>query len=171
MLTFLKWLGITILVIAVAIGVFLFGMRFHDGPLAIVSGGPFTSGELTEPPADWSFLEGRDEMEFQTMSPATSRVVWLVVHDERLYLISGYMTTGFGKIWKQWPHYMEQDNRVILRIDGKLYEQQLVRMMDHPELAEILTKFGNKYGFNAPGDPTEMVRSGYAWFYEVQDRS
>jgi len=40
MLGFLKWLGIIIVVLALGIAVFLFGMRFHDGPLEIVTGGP-----------------------------------------------------------------------------------------------------------------------------------
>ena len=63
MLGFLKWLGIIIVVLALGISVFLFGMRFHDGPLEIVSGGPFKTGELAEAPDDWSFLTDRMEIE------------------------------------------------------------------------------------------------------------
>ena len=35
------------------------------------------------------------------------------------------MNTSYGGIWKQWPHYLDHDDRIILRIDGKLYEQRL----------------------------------------------
>ena len=93
-----KWLGILLLVIVAAIALFLFSMRFHDGPNAIFAGGPFKTGELTEPPENWNFLKGRPEMEFQTMDPVTSRIVWLGVLDGRLYVISGYMNTNYGKI-------------------------------------------------------------------------
>ena len=32
------------------------------------------------------------------------------------------MNTSYGGIWKQWPHYLDRDDRIILRIDGRLYE-------------------------------------------------
>ena len=123
MKTFFKWLGITSLVIVVLIAGFFISMRFHDGPRGIISGGEFQTGELTVAPDNWDFIKDRTVIEFQTMDPATSRVVWVAVDAGKLYFLSGCMTTGFGKIWKQWPHYLEADDRVILRIDGQLYEQ------------------------------------------------
>ena len=107
----LKWLGIIVASIIVLVGVLLVSARFHDGPLEIITGGPFTTGELTPAPDDWSFLIDRAQIEFQTMDPTTSRTVWLGVTDQRLFLVSGYMTTGYGAIWKQWPHYLENDDR------------------------------------------------------------
>lgn len=35
---------------------------------------------------------------------------WLAVHDDRLFLISGYMTTGYGRTWKRWPHHAAEDD-------------------------------------------------------------
>ena len=81
--------------------------------------------------------------------------------------MSGYMTTGWGKIWKQWPHCMEANNNVVLRIDGKLYEQQLIRQMENEHLPEIIAEFSRKYGISAG---PEIVESGYSWLYEVVDR-
>ena len=171
----LKWFGIVVLVLVLGVGIFFFGMRFHDGPLEIVSGGPFKSGELTEAPDDWSFLTDRMEIEFQTIEPDTSRIVWLGVFDQRLYIVSGYMNTGYGKIWKQWPHYLVADDRIILRIDGKLYNQRLARLMDHPQLLEIMTIYGKKYGAGGgPGITVEQLRAGLTsgdfWLFEVVDR-
>jgi len=175
MLGFLKWLGIVIGVLALGIAVFLYGMRFHDGPIEIITGGPFKTGELAAAPDDWSFLAGRMEIEFQIMEPESSRIVWLVVLDKRLYVISGYMNTGYGKIWKQWPHHLVADDRVILRIDGKLYEQRMVRMMEHPQLLDIMTINSNKYSGDAkPTFTAEQLDSalsaGDFWLYEVVDR-
>ncbi|XOV87633.1 MAG: hypothetical protein ACFHX7_22215 [Pseudomonadota bacterium] len=112
-MTLFKWLGILLGVILLLIVIFLVGMRFHDGPLEIISGGPFSSGEPAPTPASWDFLKDRMQIEFQTMDPATSRTVWLGVHDGRLFFISGYMTTNYGKLWKQWPHYLEADDRIL----------------------------------------------------------
>ena len=165
-------LGITLGLLVGLIGLFLSLMRFSDGPMEILTGGPFTSGELTAAPADWSFLTDRDTIEFQTMNPARSRTVWLGVHDQRLFLVSGYMNTSYGGIWKQWPHYLEGDDRVILRIDGKLYEQRLQRIMEGPEVIPVLSEFARKYFGGASGEFTAdtSVRNGDTWMYEVVDR-
>ena len=50
----------------VAIGCLLVGARFADGPIAIIAGGPFTSGEpVSGPEPDWSFVHDVREVEFQ----------------------------------------------------------------------------------------------------------
>ncbi|HIG41403.1 MAG: hypothetical protein ABGY96_02755 [bacterium] len=175
MLGFLKWVGIIVGILALSVAIFLFGMRFHDGPMEIITGGPFKTGELATAPDDWSFLTGRMEIEFQTMEPDSSRIVWLVVLDKRLYVISGYMNTGYGKIWKQWPHHLVADDRVVLRIDEKLYEQRMVRMMEHPQLLDLMTINIKKYGDGA--NPTftaeqlnDSLSAGDFWLFEVVDR-
>ncbi|MEX0965128.1 MAG: hypothetical protein WDZ52_13920 [Pseudohongiellaceae bacterium] len=165
----LKWIGIIAAVLALGIAALFTSMRFHDGPLEIFSGGPFKTGTLTEAPNDWSFLAERSTIEFQTMDPAQSRTVWLATFDQRLFIISGYMTTNYGAIWKQWPHYLEADDRVILRIDDKLYEQRLQRIMSGPEVVPVLNEFSRKYG-SGEAASADSVTSGYNWMYEVVDR-
>ncbi|MEQ8312990.1 MAG: hypothetical protein RL839_14360 [Gammaproteobacteria bacterium] len=168
----LKFMGIGAGVIVLLVAIFLFSMRFSDGPMEIFSGGPFTSGELTPAPDDWSFLTDRDTIEFQTMDPARSCTVWLGVHEGRLFLASGYMNTSYGGIWKQWPHYLANDDRVILRIDGKLHEQRLERIMEGPEVVPVLNEFARKYFGSSGGglSSDDSVRSGDTWMYEVVDR-
>ena len=165
----LQGLGIGIAVLVIVTVIVLGSMRFHDGPLEILSGGPFKSGTLTPAPDDWSFLKDRSTIEFQTMDPAQSRTVWLATHDSRLFIVSGYMTTNYGAIWKQWPHYLEADDRVILRIDGKLYEQRLERIMSGPEVVPVLNEFSRKYG-DGDAASSDAVSSGYTWMYEVVER-
>ncbi len=172
MLRFLKWLAIAIIGTALAIWIFLFAMRFSDGPVAIIPGGPFQSGEPTPIPGDWSFLRDRMEVEFQTMDPATSRTVWVGVHDSRLFLVSGYMTSWYGGIWKQWPHYMGDDARIVLRVDDSLYDLRLERIMEGPDIVPVLNVFASKYGGAEPGAVTspEGVTSGSVWMYEAVAR-
>ena len=170
---FFKWISIIIGTLAMALGLFLLSMRVSDGPREIFSGGPFTSGELAEAPENWSFLTDRGTIDFQTMDPDTSRTVWLAVHNRRLFLVSGYMNTGYGGIWKQWPHYLENDDRVILRIDGQLYEQRLQRITEGPEIVPVLDELARKYFPGATGSGISSpvsVTNGDTWMYEVVDR-
>ena len=170
---FFKWISIIIGTLVIALGLFLLSMRFSDGPREIFSGGPFTSGELDEAPENWSFLTDRGTIDFQTMDPDTSRTVWLAVHNRRLFLVSGYMNTGYGGIWKQWPHYLENDDRVILRIDGQLYEQRLQRITEGPEIVPVLDELARKYFPGATGSGISSpvsVTNGDTWMYEVVDR-
>ena len=52
----LRVIGILLASLAVLVALVLVGARFADGPLAIIAGGPFTSGELiTGAEPDWSF--------------------------------------------------------------------------------------------------------------------
>ena len=172
MKSLMKGFGLSLALLVGLTGLFLAVMRFSDGPFEIFSGGPFTSGELAAAPDDWSFLKDRETVEFQTMQPARSRTVWLGVHDQRLFLVSGYMNTGYGGIWKQWPHYLDSDDRIILRIDGKLYEQRLQRLMEGPDVVPVLSEFARKYFGGAEGDFTSnaSILSGDTWMYEVIDR-
>tara|TARA_R110002073_G_scaffold73578_2_gene179989 strand:+ start:349 stop:858 length:510 start_codon:yes stop_codon:yes gene_type:complete len=165
----LKWIGIGIAILVAVTALLLGSMRFHDGPLEILSGGPFKTGTPTTAPGDWSFLADRSTIEFQTMDPPQSRTVWLATFDRRLFIVSGYMTTNYGAIWKQWPHYLEADDRVILRIDGKLYEQRLQRIMSGSEVIPVLNEFSRKYG-DGEAASDDAVASGYTWMYEVVDR-
>lgn len=169
MKTFLKWLLTILIVLVLAIAGALFGMRYHDGPLEILSGGPFKTGELSPVPGDWSFLVDRSTIEFQTLTPARSRTVWLAVHDGRLFVVSGYMTTGYGAIWKQWPHYLQNDDRIILRIDDRLYEQRLQRVTSGPDIEPVLNELSRKYG-DGLGLGASEVTEGHTWMYEVVDR-
>lgn len=165
----LKWFGLTLLTLAIVIALFLFSARFHDGPLEIIAGGPFTTGTPAAAPSDWSFLTDRATIEFQTLDPARSRTVWLAVNNGKLFIISGYMTTGYGAIWKQWPHYLANDDRIILRIDGNLYEQRLQRIMEGPDVMPVLLEFNRKYGASEPTD-IATITEGETWMFQVVPR-
>lgn len=174
MKTAMRWLGLGLLVVGLAIGGYILGMRFADGPSGVFIGGPFKTGKISEAPDDWTFLKGRMEIEFQTMTPDSSRVVWLGVLDQRLYVVSGYMNTTIGKIWKHWPHRLSEDDRVILRIDGELYEQRLVRLMEHTRLSDLMAIYAEKYGAGLVSEGPDQLQSaltrGDFWLFEVVDR-
>jgi len=162
--------GIAALLVLLVVGLIV-GARFADGPLAIVAGGPFQTGELvTGPEPDWSFVRDLREVEFQLLDPARSRTTWILHHDGKAYIPSGYMTTWWGRIWKQWPHEAEKDPRILLRIGDALYERELVRVEDGPVVEPLLAELSRKY---AGGEeiPMEAVTSGYLWLFELAPRS
>lgn len=175
----MKWIlgilgGLLVLAVLVVAGVFT-AARFHDGPfegrLAIVAGGPFTTGEWQRGPEepDWAFLRDYVTVEFQLLEPARSRTTFVLEHDGRIFIPSGYMNSIQGKIWKHWPMEAEEDGRAILRVDGKLYERQLVRIRAGDILLPVLAELGRKYGGGAEV-PREIVASGDLWLFELQPR-
>lgn len=160
---------IAIAVIGVA-GLFVVA-RFSDGPLAIVAGGPFSTGEtVREEISDWSFVHDLREVEFQLLDPARSRTTWIVEHDGRAYIPSGYMTSWWGRLWKHWPYEAERDGRILLRIDGRIYPSRLRRVESGPRLAPVLAELSRKYAGGA-AIPVEAVESGSLWIFEVAPRS
>ncbi len=160
-------LGALVLLIALV----LIGARFADGPIAIIAGGPFTSGKLvTGPEPDWSFARDIQEVEFQLVDPPRSRTTWILEHEGRIYIPCGYMTTSWGRIWKQWPIEALEDGRAILRIGDKLYERELVRIEEGPLVTVLTAELGRKYPIAGDIGP-EAVTSGYLWLFELAPRS
>jgi hypothetical protein len=173
MLSALKWFfgivgGVILLVVVLILGTWVVA-RFSDGPIAIFPGGPLVAGELyTGPEPDWTFARDLAEMEFALVDPPQSRTIWLEVVDGKLYVVSGYMNSTIGKLWKQWPAQAEKDGRAVVRIDGKRYERQLRRLQgDTTLLNAIGAEVERKYG--APLR-AEAAASGDVWFYALEPR-
>jgi hypothetical protein len=166
---FIRWFAILIAVVVVAIGAVLVAARFHDGPLGIIAGGALVKGELvTGPEPDWAFAHDIKTVEFQLLSPARSRTTWILEHDGKIYIPCGYMRSTIGRLWKHWPIEAERDGRAILRIDGKLYPRQLVRVQDPAVIGPLTQEISRKY--EAPATP-ETVTSGSLWLFELAPRA
>ena len=50
MKTAVRWLGLSLLVVGLAIGGYILGMGFADGPSGVFIGGPFKTGKNSEAP-------------------------------------------------------------------------------------------------------------------------
>ena len=168
--------SVAIVTVLAVVGV-LAAARFHDGPfdgaLEIVSAGAFRSGELHTGPdePDWTFLRDYATVEFQLLEPERSRTTWIMEHDGRIFIVSGYMNTIAGTIWKQWPKEAERDGRAILRVDGRLYERQMVRIHEGDMVAPVLSEIGRKYMGGGADVPFEQVTSGSMWLFELRPRT
>lgn len=167
----LKWMkrilaGGALTVLVLVIGTVVTA-RFHDGPLGIVAGGAFDSGEAhAGPEPDWSFLRDRVTVEFQLLDPPRSRTTWIMEHDNRIFIVSGYMNSWYGKLWKQWPAEAEEDGRIVLRVDGTLYPLRMVRVMDGDFVRPVLDEASRKY-LGGTEIPLSEIGSGNMWMFEL----
>ena len=113
---------------------------------------------------DWSFATDVQNIEFQLLEPPRSRTVWIVVEDGKAYIPCGIPNF---RLWKQWPHEALEDGRALLRIDGKLYPRQLVKVKDMSLIASLGEKVGHKYGLS-PGDGEPDPDA--VWFFRLDPR-
>ena len=157
---------------AISLFVFLFAMGFANGPWGVVPGGSFA--ETSQPaPANWSFA-----VEFQLEEPVSSRTSWIMEHDNRIFIPSGYMNSTVGKIWKHWPAHAEKNGNALLRIDGQVFEVHMQRTKEADVLTPILSELARKYmGVVPPIDDEvlagmhQQVSSNNLWVFELVGRS
>ena len=109
MKTALKIVAGLVGLVAVVVFLTLLWAGAQDGPPApFLRGGAFTTGTLyTGPEPDWSPMRTRGEVEFQILVNDTSRITWIAEHENKIYILSGYMNTPMGTIWKHWPHQQQ----------------------------------------------------------------
>ena len=162
---------------AISLFVFLFAMSFADGPWGIVPGGSFA--ETSKPaPADWSFAKELAIVAFQLEVPVSSRASWIMEHDNRFFIPSGYMNSTVGKIWKHWPMHAEKNGDALLQIDGQVFEVRMQRNEEADVLTPILSELARKYiGVVPPIDDQvlagmhQQVSSNNLWVFELVGRS
>ncbi len=146
MLRLLRWTGVALGVVVVAILLTLLAARFHDGPIGPFTGGAFEAGEPVEAPSDWSFASDARTLELE-LPPDVGRSIttWLVVSDGRLYVPCGFAAT------KRWPHAVVRDGRVRVRVAGKIYALSAVRVEDPATLARVTPVLAAKYDLPSGG--------------------
>ncbi len=180
----LRWLGIALVALAavfVGIGVVA---RFSDGPIGPFPGGPLLTGAfVSKPDVDWSFAHGR-EIEVQLVEPPGSRITGAVAHEGQLFLVCdlgfiarrlpdttmGWMLSPIYRL-KRWHEDALRDGRAVVRIGGKRYERQAVRVTG-PELLvtlrSMVEELANQYFssplLDVPTDPKEI------WFFRMDPR-
>ena len=157
----LKWLGLVILGIAVLAVCIVFGARLADGPLGPVPGGPMSGQLVAEPVTDWGFIVERDTVELE-VNPDAPRAIttWVVGYGGQPFIPS-----GFGAR-KTWTAQLAADGRAVLRVDGKLYERQAVRVTDEELLEELRAVLIRKYDL----DPEGNFSGSETWFFRLDPR-
>ncbi len=185
----LRWLGIALVALVAALVAVLVGIgvvaRFSDGPIGPFPGGPLRTGTfVSEPDVDWSLAHGSfGEIELQLVEPLGSRTTGVMVHEGQLYVPCdlGFMWRRFSGptrwmlhlIWvfKRWHEDALRDGRVVLRIDGKRYERQAVRVTD-PELLTTLRLQLENMAERSISGPLPDVQTDPVdiWFFRMDPR-
>ena len=166
-----KFFAKTLVGILVASLVFVFAMRFADGPWGMIPGGAFAQPAVAAP-SDWSFTKDLDTVEFQLLEPVGSRTSWVMQHNNRIFIPSGYMNATIGKLWKHWPKDAEQNGAALLRIDGNVYTVTMQRKKDADALRSILAELARKYMSTQPpiSAMLDEVASDNLWVFELVPR-
>jgi len=175
----LQVLGILLLIPAVAMATLRFDNRNADGPSILFPGGEMTSGELyTGSEPDWSFTDTIPTIELQLNDPMSSRLIYILESEGKIYVISGYMSSFLGRLWKEWAIEADAGNdQGVLRVNGIRYPRKLVRIEQGEALNGVAAKLLTKYsGVSSPAPPAAIaaaranIEAGNSWVFELQPR-
>lgn len=165
----LQAIGILMLIPAVAMATLRYEHRNNDGPSIIFPGGELISGDLySGPEPDWSFTDQVSTVHLQLNNPLSSRLIWVLENQGKIYITSDYMGSALGRLWKHWAvRAYEGDDMVVVRIDGTRYERQLVRITDGSKLEGVIAKKRAKYRSVIS---RELIDAGNIWVFELAPR-
>ncbi len=173
----LQIIGLVALVLAATLITLKIKHQSADGPSVLFPGGELVSGNLHEgPEPDWAFTDDVFTIELQTMDPVSSRRIFIMESDGRIYVPSGYMKSFLGKLWKDWAFDVEEGNKLaVARIEGTRYERELVRVTDPAVVAGVAEKLAQKYAggisAEAVAEISRTVAEGETWLFEMAPRS
>ena len=109
------------------------------GPFVLLPGGAL-EGQLTEPPADWSFTDAVSTVQLETRAADPYSVnIWVIALDEHLYVHAGASRSA-------WVEHMEADPNVRLRVDDSIYELAASRVGSQDEFDRFSDAYEKKYG-------------------------
>jgi hypothetical protein len=110
------------------------------------------TGDVTPPPADWSFSDANPEIAIEVsgfLGLPHSVTIWCAQLDGTLFVGARDPET------KRWPAWVDEDPDVRLEIDDKIYEVRLTPENDPDTLERLKLAYAAKYAIPdpKPGDP------------------
>ena len=175
----LQVVGFVVLVCAVAIGTLRVQRSGADGATVVFPGGEMVAGELhSGPEPDWSFTDDIFTIELQLNDPMATRRIFILESEGKIYVVSGYMKSFLGKIWKEWAFDADAGNdEGVLRVNNVRYPRKLVRIKEGDVLNGVAAKLLAKYsGVPAPVPADAIAASradiedGNSWIFELAPR-
>ena len=119
----------------------LVAVRSSDGPLEAIPGGPLSGEPEGGSEPDWSFARDIETIELQVRSsPPRSVRTGILLRSGTLYVP---VTLAPLKLW---PRVVLRDPRVLIRIDGRLFERVAVPVTEPRLLQELIALGQSKYG-------------------------
>lgn len=180
-------LGSILALIVLGVVVSLFLIRFADGPKGPIPGGALVSGEYVDPTdVNWDEVLGNKpvaEIELQLLNPVRSRTTGAFVYDGDLYvpcdlgyvwrrLPNGIARVFLHTIWifKDWHEQALVDSRLVVRVQGKRYKLNAVRVTDEAHMSKfrehVSTAASTAFELlDVKTDPKDI------WFFRLDARS
>ena len=164
---------------AVAIGTLRIQRSGADGATVVFPGGEMIAGEIhTGPEPDWSFTDDVFTIELQLNDPMATRRIFILESEGKIYVVSGYMKSTLGKIWKEWAFDADEgNNEGVLRVNNVRYPRQLVRIKKGDVLNGVSAKLLAKYSGVPTPVPAEAIATaradiedGNSWIFELIPR-
>lgn len=110
-------------------------------PFIVFAGGEL-SGEVAEPPDDWSALRDEETFQLETRPDSPYSVnIWAVGIGRDVYI-------GTGPDGTRWSQYIEDDPRVRLRVGNVVYPLLAEAVTDTDERVAVATAYADKYGLD-----------------------
>ena len=171
--------GFVVLIGAVAIGTLRIQRSSADGATVVFPGGEMIAGEIhTGPEPDWSFTDDVFTIELQLNDPMATRRIFILESEGKIYVVSGYMKSTLGKIWKEWAFDADEgNNEGVLRVNNVRYPRQLVRIKKGDVLNGVSAKLLAKYSGVPTPVPAEAIATaradiegGNSWIFELIPR-
>jgi hypothetical protein len=175
----LQVVGFVVLIGAVTIGTLRIQRSSADGATVVFPGGEMIAGELhTGAEPDWSFTDNIFTIELQLNDPMATRRIFILESEGKIYVVSGYMKSFLGKIWKEWAFDADEGNdEGVLRVDNVRYPRQLVRIKEGDVLNGVSAKLLAKYsGLPTPVSAETIataradIEDGNSWIFELTPR-
>ena len=175
----LQMVGFVVLIGAVAIGTLRIQRSSADGATVVFPGGEMVAGELhTGPEPDWSFTDDIFTIELQLNDPMATRTIFILESEGKIYVVSGYMKSFLGRIWKEWAFEADEGNdEGVLRVNNVRYPRQLVRIKEGDVLNGVAAKLLAKYsGVPKPVSAEAIaaaradIEDGNSWIFELTPR-
>lgn len=121
-----------------------------DEPFIVMSGGAL-SGEVADPPADWTPMNEIDVVQLETNPEDPYSVnVWMIASGPDIYVATGEGDTN-------WSENIDRNPDVRLRVDGTIYPLEAYRVLDQKEKAAIGAMYVEKYGVD---DDDNWIQTG-----------
>jgi hypothetical protein len=175
----LQMAGFVVLIGAVTIGTLRIQRRSADGATVVFPGGEMVAGELhTGAEPNWSFTDDIFTIELQLNDPMATRRIFILESEGKIYVVSGYMKSFLGKIWKEWAFDADEGNdEGVLRVNNVRYPRQLIRIKEGDVLNGVAAKLLAKYSGVPTPVPAEAIATaradiedGNSWIFELTPR-
>ncbi len=175
----LQVVGFVVLIGAVSISMLRIQRSTADGATVVFPGGEMVAGELySGPEPDWSFTDDIFTIELQLNDPMATRRIYILESEGKIYVVSGYMKSFLGKIWKEWAFDADEGNdEGVLRVKSVRYPRKLIRIKEGDVLNGISAKLLAKYsGVPVPVPAQAIARAragiedGNSWIFELAPR-